>query len=73
MNVCELNQDDLIRMPDTDEYAIPRLLVAKGFRYTGGPLLPKLSGTITVGFNDRLQSYKFKQTDLTNQAQSAVA
>jgi len=66
MIFCEIDKADLIRMPDTDEHAIPRLLVAKGFRHTGGPLLPKLSGTITVDFNDRLQSYKFKQTDLTD-------
>ena len=66
MSVCEVNEIDLIRMPDTDEYAIPRLLVAKGFRYTGGPLLPKLSGTITMEFDNRTQSYKFNQKGLTD-------
>ena len=66
MNVCEVNVVDLIRMPDTDNYAIPRLLAAKGVRYTGGPLMPKLSGTITMEFDDRLRRYKFKQTGLTD-------
>ena len=66
MIVCVIYKADLIRMPDTDEHAIPRLLVAKGFRHTGGPLLPKLSGTITVDFNERLQRYKVTQTDLTD-------
>jgi len=66
MNVCEVHNIELIEMPDKDDFAISRLLVSKGFKHTGGPLMPKLLGTVKMSFNVRSHSYKFKQTGLTD-------
>ena len=66
MNVCEVHTNEILRMPNIDEFEIPRLLAGKGFKHTGGPLIPKLSGTISMTFDNRSHTYKFKQTGSTD-------
>jgi hypothetical protein len=49
---CAISCDEVISMPMSDDYAIPRLLVSKGFQASGGPIQPKLTGAVgyTVDF-----------------------
>lgn len=47
----------------TDEYAIARLLVSKGFKANGGPIQPKLTGTITIEQDLIDGSYYYEQRD----------
>ena len=67
MKVFEVHGIDLIMMNPFDKYAISRLLIANGFKYTGGPLMPKLSGTITMEFDKKSYLYKFKQISITDE------
>ena len=72
MRVCEIHNIEIIEMAamsDFDDFSIPRLLVSKGFKHTGGALMPKLSGTIKSSFNVRTHSYKFQQTDLKDEGE----
>lgn len=59
---CVITQQEAAEDPATDSYFMARMLKAKGFVCTGGPLQPKLSGEVSHIQDQETLNYHFKQT-----------
>ena len=59
---CVLTKRELIEMPLTDDFAIPRILVSKGFKAEGGPIQPKLRGQIGYTIDFKTGNYHYFQS-----------
>jgi hypothetical protein len=58
-----ITQKDIMGNALTDEFTIERFLVNKGFKADGGPIAPKLTGTITMTQDLIDGSYHYSQRD----------
>ena len=59
---CVLTAKELQDAPLTDDFVLPRMLVAKGFHATGGPLQPALKGQIGYTVDFETGNYHYFQT-----------
>ena len=58
---CTITKKEILETPLTDDFAIPRMLIEKGFKADGGPLQPKLRGQIGYTVDFETGDYRYFQ------------